>query len=188
MVVYLNVDSYIVIINRCNLSVLVWCILCTDFFYRLFDSSYWLVSRQCWVFYCLYNDGLFLSLPGRDIVSKDNGIRPSSMEQMGKLKPAFVKPHGTVTAANSSFLVNTHTRVGPYSTLGGLNSSLLVQKHLQHRQRICLCVSNKRTKWYTLPAAKTKMSNYLKQNIVKICLRMIFSVQTATLALSFLIV
>uniref|UniRef100_A0A8C5NN47 acetyl-CoA C-acyltransferase n=1 Tax=Junco hyemalis TaxID=40217 RepID=A0A8C5NN47_JUNHY len=27
------------------------------------------------------------------------------MEQMGKLKPAFVKPYGTVTAANSSFLV-----------------------------------------------------------------------------------
>lgn len=43
---------------------------------------------------------------GRDIVAKDNGIRPTSMEQMGKLKPAFVKPHGTVTAANSSFLVN----------------------------------------------------------------------------------
>ncbi|NXJ86245.1 ECHB enzyme, partial [Trogon melanurus] len=44
-------------------------------------------------------------VPGKDTVTKDNGIRPSSMEQMGKLKPAFVKPHGTVTAANSSFLV-----------------------------------------------------------------------------------
>uniref|UniRef100_A0A3Q2EIL1 acetyl-CoA C-acyltransferase n=1 Tax=Cyprinodon variegatus TaxID=28743 RepID=A0A3Q2EIL1_CYPVA len=43
---------------------------------------------------------------GRDIVSKDNGIRPSSMEQMARLKPAFVKPHGTVTAANSSFLTD----------------------------------------------------------------------------------
>uniref|UniRef100_A0A671VP46 Trifunctional enzyme subunit beta, mitochondrial n=1 Tax=Sparus aurata TaxID=8175 RepID=A0A671VP46_SPAAU len=43
---------------------------------------------------------------GRDIVSKDNGIRPSSMEQMGKLKAAFIKPHGTVTAANSSFLTD----------------------------------------------------------------------------------
>uniref|UniRef100_A0A3B5KLA9 Trifunctional enzyme subunit beta, mitochondrial n=1 Tax=Takifugu rubripes TaxID=31033 RepID=A0A3B5KLA9_TAKRU len=43
---------------------------------------------------------------GRDIVSKDNGIRPTSMEQMGKLKAAFVKPHGTVTAANSSFLTD----------------------------------------------------------------------------------
>uniref|UniRef100_A0A8C5IYY9 Hydroxyacyl-CoA dehydrogenase trifunctional multienzyme complex subunit beta n=1 Tax=Junco hyemalis TaxID=40217 RepID=A0A8C5IYY9_JUNHY len=41
---------------------------------------------------------------GKDTVTKDNGIRPSSLEQMGKLKPAFVKPYGTVTAANSSFL------------------------------------------------------------------------------------
>ncbi|NXL68810.1 ECHB enzyme, partial [Chordeiles acutipennis] len=46
----------------------------------------------------------FLSSTGKDTVTKDNGIRPSSMEQMGKLKPAFVKPYGTVTAANSSFL------------------------------------------------------------------------------------
>lgn len=45
------------------------------------------------------------SSPGKDTVTKDNGIRPSSLEQMGKLKPAFVKPYGTVTAANSSFLV-----------------------------------------------------------------------------------
>uniref|UniRef100_A0A672TA32 Trifunctional enzyme subunit beta, mitochondrial n=1 Tax=Sinocyclocheilus grahami TaxID=75366 RepID=A0A672TA32_SINGR len=43
---------------------------------------------------------------GRDIVSKDNGIRPATMEQMAKLKPAFIKPHGTVTAANSSFLTD----------------------------------------------------------------------------------
>ena len=41
----------------------------------------------------------------------DNGIRPSSMEQMGKLKAAFIKPHGTVTAANSSFLVSYHAVV-----------------------------------------------------------------------------
>lgn len=45
-------------------------------------------------------------ITGKDIVSKDNGIRPSTMEQMAKLKPAFIKPHGTVTAANSSFLVS----------------------------------------------------------------------------------
>lgn len=44
-------------------------------------------------------------LLGKDTVTKDNGIRPSSLEQMAKLKPAFVKPYGTVTAANSSFLV-----------------------------------------------------------------------------------
>jgi len=40
-----------------------------------------------------------------DPVKVDNGIRPSSLEMMAKLKPAFIKPHGTITAANSSFLV-----------------------------------------------------------------------------------
>lgn len=39
-------------------------------------------------------------------ISTDNGIRPSSMEQMSKLKPAFIKPYGTVTAANASFLTD----------------------------------------------------------------------------------
>ncbi|XP_017694734.1 PREDICTED: trifunctional enzyme subunit beta, mitochondrial [Lepidothrix coronata] len=57
------------------------------------------------------DEGLLLDVvpfkvPGKDTVTKDNGIRPSSMEQMGKLKPAFVKPYGTVTAANSSFLTD----------------------------------------------------------------------------------
>lgn len=52
-------------------------------------------------------DVLPIKVPGSDkIVSKDNGIRVSSLEQMGKLKPAFVKPHGTVTAANASFLTD----------------------------------------------------------------------------------
>jgi acetyl-CoA acyltransferase len=57
-------------------------------------------------------DGLLVDVspykpPGRpQIVSVDNGIRPSSLEQMAKLKPAFVKPHGTITAANSSFLTD----------------------------------------------------------------------------------
>ncbi|KAL4237044.1 hypothetical protein ACF0H5_005428 [Mactra antiquata] len=41
-----------------------------------------------------------------DYVTKDNGIRPSSMEQMSKLKAAFVKPYGTITAANASFLTD----------------------------------------------------------------------------------
>ena len=54
-------------------------------------------------------------------MTADNGIRVSSPEQMAKLKPAFVKPHGTVTAANASFLVCpfvqshflcTHTETG----------------------------------------------------------------------------
>lgn len=42
----------------------------------------------------------------KDFVTVDNGIRVSSQEQMAKLKPAFVKPHGTVTAANSSYLTD----------------------------------------------------------------------------------
>lgn len=54
----------------------------------------------------LLSDVVGFKVPGKDIVSKDNGIRPSTMEQMAKLKPAFVKPHGTVTAANSSFLTD----------------------------------------------------------------------------------
>ena len=39
-------------------------------------------------------------------MNQDNGVRPSSPEQMSKLKPAFVRPHGTVTAANASFLTD----------------------------------------------------------------------------------
>ncbi|XP_023682296.1 trifunctional enzyme subunit beta, mitochondrial [Paramormyrops kingsleyae] len=52
------------------------------------------------------SDVLSISVPGKGMVSKDNGIRPSSLDQMAKLKPAFIKPHGTVTAANSSFLTD----------------------------------------------------------------------------------
>lgn len=39
-------------------------------------------------------------------MSRDNGIRITSLEQMSKLKPAFIKPHGTVTAATSSFITD----------------------------------------------------------------------------------
>nr|XP_058959667.1 trifunctional enzyme subunit beta, mitochondrial-like [Pocillopora verrucosa] len=46
-------------------------------------------------------------VPGRtETVTADNGIRVSTMQQMAKLKPAFVKPHGSVTAANASFLTD----------------------------------------------------------------------------------
>nr|XP_033327192.1 trifunctional enzyme subunit beta, mitochondrial [Megalopta genalis] len=40
------------------------------------------------------------------IIDKDNGIRVSTLEQLAKLKPAFVKPYGVVTAANASFLTD----------------------------------------------------------------------------------
>jgi len=55
----------------------------------------------------LLTDIVAVKPPGsKGIVSKDNGIRVSSKEQMAKLKPAFVKPHGTITAANASFLTD----------------------------------------------------------------------------------
>lgn len=39
--------------------------------------------------------------------TEENGIKlGSSMETVSKLKPAFIKPHGTHTAANSSFLTD----------------------------------------------------------------------------------
>ncbi|GAB0094910.1 trifunctional enzyme subunit beta, mitochondrial [Sergentomyia squamirostris] len=40
------------------------------------------------------------------VVNEDNGIRVSTPEALAKLKPAFVKPHGTITAANASFLTD----------------------------------------------------------------------------------
>merc|ERR1712025_1465465 len=43
---------------------------------------------------------------GKDFISADNGIRVSTEAQMAKLKPAFIKPHGTVTAANASYLTD----------------------------------------------------------------------------------
>lgn len=40
------------------------------------------------------------------LVDTDNGIRVSTTEALAKLRPAFVKPHGTITAANASFLTD----------------------------------------------------------------------------------
>ena len=46
------------------------------------------------------------SLSG-NIIQTDNGIRgDSSAEKLAKLKPAFAKPHGTVTAGNASYLTD----------------------------------------------------------------------------------
>ena len=47
-------------------------------------------------------------VPGlKEPVSTDNGIRPSTAAQMGKLRAAFIKgPQGTITAANASFLTD----------------------------------------------------------------------------------
>lgn len=46
-------------------------------------------------------------IPGTNkVVARDGGVRVSTPEQLAKLKPAFIKPHGTVTAANASFLTD----------------------------------------------------------------------------------
>lgn len=43
-------------------------------------------------------------------INKDNGVRgDTTFEKISKLKPAFVKDHGTLTAANSSFLTDGAT-------------------------------------------------------------------------------
>lgn len=55
----------------------------------------------------LLSDLVPVFVPGaKEAVSADNGVRPSSMEKLGSLKPAFVRPHGTITAANASFLTD----------------------------------------------------------------------------------
>ncbi|XP_046857335.1 trifunctional enzyme subunit beta, mitochondrial-like [Xenia sp. Carnegie-2017] len=52
-------------------------------------------------------DLLEYKVPGKPlIVNKDNGVRVSTLEKMSKLRPAFVRPYGTVTAANASFLTD----------------------------------------------------------------------------------
>ncbi|XP_022089647.1 trifunctional enzyme subunit beta, mitochondrial-like [Acanthaster planci] len=55
----------------------------------------------------LLDDRLTYQVPGTTkVVERDNGIRVSTLDQMAKLKPAFIRPHGTVTAANASFLTD----------------------------------------------------------------------------------
>ncbi|KAF1761047.1 hypothetical protein GCK72_009301 [Caenorhabditis remanei] len=39
-------------------------------------------------------------------IKEDNGIRVSTNEKLSTLKPDFVKPHGTITAANASYLTD----------------------------------------------------------------------------------
>lgn len=57
-------------------------------------------------------DVLAYQVPGKtDVITVDNGIRVSTKEQMAKLKPAFIKPYGTITAANASFLVSNNLLV-----------------------------------------------------------------------------
>lgn len=45
--------------------------------------------------------------PKFDVIDKDNGVRgDTSMKKVAKLRPAFDKKHGTITAGNASFLTD----------------------------------------------------------------------------------
>lgn len=60
---------------------------------------------------------------GTSLIRSDNGIRgDSTMEKLSSLRPAFIKPHGTVTAGNASFLTD------------GASAALVMDKNhaLQH--------------------------------------------------------
>ncbi|MGM0587288.1 MAG: acetyl-CoA C-acyltransferase [Bacteroidota bacterium] len=68
----------------------------------------------------LLDDELFPAQvpPEYEVVEHDNTFREdTSMEKLSKLKPAFIKPHGTVTAGNSSALTD------------GASASLIMEKH-----------------------------------------------------------
>jgi len=48
-----------------------------------------------------------VKIPGKaEYQTSDNGVRVSSLEKLASLRPAFIRPHGTVTAANASFLTD----------------------------------------------------------------------------------
>jgi len=56
----------------------------------------------------IQNEITSVELPPKfERIEKDNGFREDSTEEnLAKLKPAFAKPYGTLTAANSSFLTD----------------------------------------------------------------------------------
>ncbi|WP_142712495.1 acetyl-CoA C-acyltransferase [Fodinibius sediminis] len=59
--------------------------------------------------------------PDFDTFVQDNGFREdTSMEKLAELPPAFIKPHGTITAGNSSFLTD------------GASASLIVEETKAH--------------------------------------------------------
>jgi acetyl-CoA acetyltransferase family protein len=60
---------------------------------------------------------------GEKLIDSDNGVRgDSTMEKLSSLRPAFVKPHGTVTAGNASFLTD------------GASAALVMEKEFALKQ------------------------------------------------------
>lgn len=53
------------------------------------------------------SDVITVNVPGKKApVSIDLGVRVAPIEKLAKLKAAFIKPHGTITAANASYLTD----------------------------------------------------------------------------------
>lgn len=65
------------------------------------------LANKAWEDGHLAKEVVQVSLPPKfNPVKQDNGIRVSTPEKLAKLRPAFDKKHGTLTAANSSFLTD----------------------------------------------------------------------------------
>jgi len=65
------------------------------------------LAEEAWKNGHLEKEVVAVSLPPKFIpVLKDNGIRVSTADKLAKLSPAFDRKHGTLTAANSSFLTD----------------------------------------------------------------------------------
>lgn len=74
-----------------------------------------------------------MTVPGRDApITKDNGIRVSTKDQVAKLKPAFIRPHGTVTAANASFLTDGASACLLMTEEKALSMGLKPKAYLRH--------------------------------------------------------
>lgn len=54
----------------------------------------------------LLSDVITVNVPGKKPVATDLGVRVAPIEKLAKLKAAFIKPHGTITAANASYLTD----------------------------------------------------------------------------------
>lgn len=65
-------------------------------------------AAEAWSSGFLQDEVISISVPPEfEPISKDNGFRPdTSMDKLRSLPPAFVKPYGTVTAGNASFLTD----------------------------------------------------------------------------------
>ena len=112
-------------------------------------------KQRCWFY--------FSGSKGKT-VKTDNGIRPSSVKDMAKLKPAFVKPHGTVTAANSSFLVRVPASLtGDALVCSSLKHfGVCVDCRLTVRLRVCWWRKKRLWRWVTnrLPTSATSCTSH----------------------------